>query len=250
MSLDKKEPHQEDILMGNTRGGANEVPSPGAEQALTGGIMEHPTVCGKRVLAGDEGADSIDDSLQASGGSTASYLGGIGLLGQPSPAREMKVGSAEERDGKSSDRRDRPPTRCGSKESSKDIRSDGKLKRDEPLPSSSGEVCEEHVVRAKLRLKEKFWSVKQGKGKGKDKGKGTGTNKNKILRMRHERCPPSELAKRTQLLQAMVYWTFNDFIVPLVRRSVEGNFAGVADVPRYGPEVVTHEVDLYQSSVV
>lgn len=86
-------------------------------------------------------------------------------------------------------------------------------------------------------------SQERGKGKGKGKGKerskgGRGINKGAAKgkttrsaglgrRGRKARpLPPSDLAKRTELLEALVYWTFNDFVVPLVRalrRCVHGS---------------------------
>ena len=51
-----------------------------------------------------------------------------------------------------------------------------------------------------------------GKGGGRRGGRGGGRAGSEG----RQRCPPSELAKRVQLLEALVVWTFEDVIVPLV----------------------------------
>lgn len=54
----------------------------------------------------------------------------------------------------------------------------------------------------------------QGKGTARRRERETGAGDKGSGRRRV--CPPSELAKRAQLLEALVLWTFKDVIVPLV----------------------------------
>lgn len=102
----------------------------------------------------------------------------------------------------------------------------GQAPRSEVVPASCGRSAASKALRGKGKGKER------GIGKGRRKGGRdtcNGSARKEIAgdagaacsrrgnRRARSMMPPSDLAKRTALLEALVYWTFNDFIVPLVR---------------------------------
>lgn len=75
---------------------------------------------------------------------------------------------------------------------------------------AQGEKLE--MAKGKARDKRKRGQAAEGRSKSRA-GRGGGRGGGGAGR---RRCPPSELAKRTQLLESLVVWTFEDVIVPLV----------------------------------
>lgn len=106
------------------------------------------------------------------------------------------------------------PTSLGGGESDR-RREGGRTMRDKSAPAVS------HHDRgggAPVALQDR----KTGPKRRGDRGSGSKGSARRASRGRREMGkgrrppPPSDLAKRTDLLEALVYWTFNDFLVPLV----------------------------------
>lgn len=71
------------------------------------------------------------------------------------------------------------------------------------------------------RMKNVRGRDREGRGGGGDTAAGSKGGRERGQR-RRRRLPPSDLAKRAQLLEALVLWTFRDVIVPLVSAAPPG----------------------------